>query len=120
MDEYAIPSTEARNNFSQLVACAMWGDARIVLCRYNFEMAAIVGVGDLHWLRMRDREMQTPGAALKEVPPPTRYQLLLDKYLRGIDVAPEGRGDKDFQRLAQEIGDLLIKGEDPRVILAKA
>jgi hypothetical protein len=120
MNEYAIPSTEARNNFSHMVACAMWGDSRIVLCRYNFEMAAIIGVGDLLWLRQRDRELKKPASQQKELPPPTRYDMLLDKYLRHIDVAPEGRDDKDFFRLAGEIGELLQKGDDPRVVLAKA
>jgi hypothetical protein len=122
MNEFAIPSTEARNNFSQLVACAMWGDSRIVLRRHKFEMAAIIGIGDLMRLRQLDREEKKPVQPLEPArcEPTTRYEMLRDQYLRGLDVESEGRNDEDFNRLVTEIGMICERGEDPRVVLARA
>jgi len=113
MTELPIASSEARDNFTHIVACATWGSTRLVIHRYGVEMAALVGPADLLYLRERDRKSGSPQEAAADPAPPLEpgtYEWMKDLYERG-ETVPTARTPEESKaqlRLAMEIGERLM------------
>jgi hypothetical protein len=57
MTESHISSTEFRDCMAHIVKGATWQDTRFIITWYGVEMAALVGIADLSYLRDRDGEL---------------------------------------------------------------
>ena len=113
--ESHVTSTDAPDLFSQLVAMAAFGGTRFVITRYGSEMAAVVGLMDLRYLRDRDNADLTAllsGPPPEEGPPPEfapdeTHETLKERIRRGDYPVPrteeqEGMMDRAAMEVAQE------------------
>jgi hypothetical protein len=98
MTETHISSTEFRDCMAHIVKAATWDDTRFVVTWYGVEMAAMVGIADLSYLRDRDRELLRRPRQARDAessppepppaPPPESQESLKERARQGDWQAP--------------------------------
>ncbi len=109
MTESHISSTEFRDCMAHIVKGATWQDTRFIITWYGVEMAALVGIADLSYLRDRDGELlrqprQAPEAKPSPAepppaPPPESHESLKERARKGDWQLPRTREEAEQMKL---------------------